>query len=100
VQLKKPKLLNGAIPSIFPGCPISCIPKIIKNRKSPKKRDDVSTISKIDHEKKIISAKSYSILSGRYNNLFFAHNMKIYLDIILCIILQLINSAFNCLSKI
>jgi len=75
--------------------------KNYKNRKSPKKRDDVSTISKIDNEKKIISAKSYSLLSGRYNNLFFAHNMKIYLDIILCIILQFkINSAFNCLSTI
>ncbi|KAF0715349.1 Uncharacterized protein FWK35_00028535, partial [Aphis craccivora] len=38
IPLQRPKLLKGAILSIFPGCPLSCIPKTTIKRKSPKKR--------------------------------------------------------------
>ncbi|XP_025191131.1 uncharacterized protein LOC112591500 [Melanaphis sacchari] len=36
--LKKPRLKEGAIPTIFPDIPKSCLKSIPKTRKSPKKR--------------------------------------------------------------
>jgi len=42
VRLQRPKLAAGAVPSIFPKCPPSCIPRIMKSRKAPKIRETLA----------------------------------------------------------